>query len=441
MSDAETSAAPIQVNIVAKVLAVFFDVMGLWRPSRYKVLWGGRGGGKSESVARILIGLARLSRIRILCARMYQNSIADSVHRTIADAIREMGLEHEFDIQKTTIIHRKTKSDFIFKGIQRDIGGIKSLKGVKYCWVEEAETVPLYEWQVLDPTFRENGSEIIITYNPDLEDAATHQMFNIHAPPEAIVAEINWRDNPFFPSVLNSLRRAAKRAADAGDDIAQAAYDWIWEGRCRRITDAVIFRNRVVVEDFDEPLGMRPFYGADWGFADDPTTMVRSYIHGTSLYITHEAFGWHVQMDDIPQLLFETVPESKKWPVKGDAAQPMIINYLATRRGYNITAAEKWPGSVEDGIAYLQSFTRIVVHPRCKNIAQEFRLYSWKTDPKQLDEKGNPVVLPIVVDKFNHGIDALRYSLDGYIRGRGPMMIKPSGRAPNRARPPMRIRR
>lgn len=424
---------PHRVEIPAKVLGVFFDEQGIWRPSRFKVLYGGRGGGKSEGVARILIGLARASKTRILCARMYQNSIGDSVHRTIAEAITDMGLEHEFDIQKSTIIHRRTRSDFIFKGIQRDISGIKSLKGVKYCWVEEAETVPLYEWQVLEPTLRVDGSEIIITYNPDLEGAATHQMFTVNPIEDTIGVEINWRDNPFFPPALDQSRRRAKRAADAGDDIAQAAYDWIWEGKCRRITDAVVFRNRVVVEPFDEPANVRPFYGADWGFADDPTVMIRSYEHGGSLYITHECFGWHVEMDDIPDKIFDEIPGSKQWPIKGDAAQPMIISYLK-RQKYNISAAEKWSGSVEDGIAYIQAFKRIVVHPRCTNIAQEFRLYSWKTDPRQLDENGNPVVLPVLVDKFNHGIDALRYSLDGYIRNKGAMRITPSGKAPMRMR-------
>src|ERR1700735_1397957 len=187
-----------EVGIPGKILEVFFDRQGQWRQSRYKVLAGGRGGGKSESIARIFVALARTAKMRFLCARMYQNSVADSVHRTIEEAIIDMGLAHEFDIQKTTIIHRRTRSDFIFKGIQRDIAGIKSLKGVKFAWIEEAESVPQYQWQILDPTFRTEGSEIIISYNPDDEHSATHQMFNVKRPPEpeCIFAEVNWRDNP-----------------------------------------------------------------------------------------------------------------------------------------------------------------------------------------------------------------------------------------------------
>jgi phage terminase large subunit len=427
-----TELATIEAPVVGKVAEAFYNHDGSWRQYtdtghvvRYRVLFGGRGGGKSEGVARIYVMLARSETARFLCARMYQNSINDSVHRTIAEAIEDLGLLQEFDILKSTIIHRATKSDFIFKGIQRDINGIKSLKGVKYCWVEEAESVPAYEWQVLDPTLRVEGSEFAITYNPDLEGAATHQLFNLKAPPEAIVQEINWRDNPWFPPVLERLRSAAQRSADAGSSIDQAAYDWIWEGKCRRLTDAMVFRDRVKVEDFVEPPDMRPFYGADWGFANDPTTLIRSYVLADNLFITHEAFGWHVEIDDIPQAIFDQVPDSRKWPIKGDAAQPAIISYLK-RKGFNISAAEKWPGSVEDGIAYMKGFKTITVHPRCKNIIQEFRLYSWKTDPKQLDENGQPLVLPILVDKYNHGIDAVRYSLDGYIQSKGPIVFDES---------------
>lgn len=434
----------LQMDIPEKVFDAFYDEECNWRADqgiRYVTLEGGRGGGKSEGVARVGIARARTERCRILCTRMFQTSIAESVHRTIVDAINENGLSREFYVGKTSIKHVKTGSDFLFAGLQRDILAIKSLKGVKYCWVEEAENVPQTVWEVLDPTLRVNGSQLWITYNADLEGSATHQHFNLHMPPEGVVRHITYRDNPWFPDSLNQLRLMAKRAADTGDAVAQAAYDWIWEGMCRRITDAIVFRNRVVIEAFEEPEGMRPFYGADWGFADDPTCLIRSYIHQGSLFITDEAYGYHVELDDIPQMIFSRVPGSEKWPIKGDGAQPMIISYLKNRRHYNISAAEKWPGSVEDGIAHLQAFTRIVVHPRCREIAREFRLYSWKTDPKQLDDKGNPLVLPILVDKFNHGIDALRYSHDGYIRGKGPMVIKASGRAPPAApRPPMKLR-
>lgn len=411
----------IDIQIPGKITQAFFTPDGLWRPSRYKVLHGGRGGAKSDTFARLAIGRMRAEPMRLLCTRRYQNSIGDSVHRTLVDAAIELGVADEFAIQRQTIFHKRTGSDAIFKGTARSMGEIKSTKGISVAWVEEAEPVTKEDWQVLDPTIRESNSEIWISYNPDLENGATHQMFAVHPPEDCISLEVNWRDNPWFPPVLDGLRLASKRLADTGDMQAKAAHDWIWEGKCRRITDAVVFRDRWSVEDFDIPWNVERFYrGADWGFADDPTVLISSFIDEATntLFVCHESFGLHVEIDQIGSRIFDMVPDSKSWPIMGDAAQPAIISYLA-RQGYPINPAEKWPGSVEDGIAHLKGFARIVIHPRCVNLIEEFKLYSWKTDPRQLDKHGNPVILPILIDRFNHGIDALRYSLSGYIGSRG----------------------
>lgn len=154
----------------------------------------------------------------------------------------------------------------------------------------------------------------------------------------------------------------------------------------------------------------RLFFGADFGFANDPNTLVRCFILDGRLYIDYEAYAVGVELDEMPQL-YESVPGSHEWPIKADSARPETISYLANRVNppFRISAATKWQGSVEDGIAYLKSFEKIVIHPRCKHAADEFRLYSYKVD-KTTDE-----VLPIILDKSNHIIDGLRYALDGYI--------------------------
>lgn len=410
-----------KTRVPGKIAEVFFDRRTRkWRASRYKVLHGGRGGAKSESLARMVVAVMRAARgNNVLCTRRFQNSISDSVHRTISDAIEEAGLAHEFDIQRQTIIHRRTGNFCLFKGTARSMGEIKSLKGIKYCWIEEAESMPADDWQVLDKTIRVEGSELWISFNPDGEDAPTYQQFVAKPRKDSIVCRVNYYDNPFFPDVLRRLMEADKEAADAGDPGAQAIFDWVWLGETRRLTHAVVFHSRVTVEDFDEPGDVRPFYGADWGFADDPSCLIRSYIDEATntLYITHEAFAWRRELDDLPAL-FDEVPGSRIWPIKGDCSRPETISYVA-RQGFNLTGAEKWPGSVEDGIAHLKAFKRIVVHPRCINIAREFRLYSYKVDPRQLDAEGKPVILPVLVDRHNHGIDALRYAFDGYIQSRG----------------------
>jgi phage terminase large subunit len=169
------------------------------------------------------------------------------------------------------------------------------------------------------------------------------------------------------------------------------------------------------VESFETPHDITDFkrfyFGADFGFANDPSTLIRSFIRDECLWIDYEWFGYHVEIDDMSQW-YTTVPGARLWPIKGDAARPETISYLR-RQGFNIDAAEKWQGSVEDGIAHLKGFKRIVVHERCPRTAQEFRLYRYKTDPRTED------VLPIIIDQHNHAIDAIRYSLDGYIQQRG----------------------
>ena len=191
------------------------------------------------------------------------------------------------------------------------------------------------------------------------------------------------------------------------------AYEWVWEGNTRQISDAIIFNKRVSVESFETPQGVRLFYGADFGFADDPSTLIRFWVDEATntLYIDYEAYGHHVELDEMPAF-YRSVPSVGDWPVKADCARPETISYLA-RNGFNISGAAKWDGSVEDGITHLKGFRRIVVHERCKHTAQEFRLYSYKVDKVTQD------ILPVIVDKHNHCIDAIRYGLDGYIQGRG----------------------
>ena len=116
--------------------------------------------------------------------------------------------------------------------------------------------------------------------------------------------------------------------------------------------------------------------------------------------------------------LFDMIETSRKWPIKADNARPETISFMR-RRGFNISAAKKWQGSIEDGIEFLKSFD-IVVHPRCKHMIDELSHYSYKVDKQTGD------VLPVIVDSFNHLCDALRYSLDGMIRGRGGMTINPA---------------
>lgn len=376
----------------------------IWKPHRYKVYYGGRGSGKSWAVAQALIVMSDLSRIRVLCCREIQNSIRDSSYQVLKDTAERLGIDGRFDFLEAEIRHKSTGSRFIFKGLFHNSQSIKSTEGVDVCWVEEAQTVSEESWSVLTPTIRKPSSEIWVTFNPLLEDDPTTKRFIENPPPEAYVRKVNYDENPYFPPELR-----AQMEWDKANDFEK--YLHVWEGYPRTISDAQIFKGRYVVEDFPDEYGEhadRLFFGADFGFAKDPSTLVRCFIKDKKLYIDHEAYGVGVEIDELPAL-YRSVPGAEKWPIKADAARPETISYLANRAGFRISAAKKWQGSIEDGISYLKSFDKIVIHPRCKHTADEFRLYSYKVD------KTTSEVLPIIVDKWNHIIDGLRYALSDYI--------------------------
>lgn len=378
----------------------------LFVPARYKVLYGGRGGAKSWGIARALVLIAASSKKRILCAREVQNTMRDSVHKLLKDQIEALGLLPWFTITENSI-RSSAGSEFIFKGLRFDVQGVKSTEGIDICWVEEAQTVSQTSWDVLIPTVRSDDSEVWISFNPHEDGDPTYQRFVANPPPDAVVVEINYDDNPWFPDVL---RREMEYCRSVDFD----AYMHIWRGRPRTISQAAIFADKVLVEAFPDDLweqADRLFYGADFGFATDPSTLIRFFILGRRLYISHEAYGVGIELDHMPEF-YDGVPGAREWPIMADCARPETISYIR-RQGINIEAAEKWPGCVEDGIAHIRGFEQIVIHERCKHMIDEANLYSYKVDPKTNQ------VLPVVVDKHNHCWDAVRYGLDGYIQRRG----------------------
>jgi phage terminase large subunit len=376
----------------------------------------------SWSIATALIAKSFEQKRLILCAREFQNSIADSVHRLLSNRITELDLYRYFDIQRNTIICTLTGSEFIFKGLHHNFAEIKSTEGIDLVWLEEAQSMSEDSWRELIPTIRKKGSEIWVSYNPCNDEDPTHQRFVVKPRRgNALVVKVNWDENPWFPAELEE-----ERQWDLAND--PDAYDWVWCGECRRISQASIFRNRYTVQSFEDPEQLdRLFYGVDWGFAESPTVILRMFIYDDCLYITHEAWGINVELDDLPAMfdggiakkngvIWPGVPGVREWPIKADAARPETISYMR-RQGFAISAAEKWPGSVEDGIAHLKGFKKIIIHPRCSHAVQEFRLYSYKTDPKTNE------ILPIVVKKHDHVPDAVRYALDQFIIKRGALGV------------------
>lgn len=382
----------------------------LLEPSRYKGAHGGRGSGKSHFFAEMLVEKCVLNPgTRWVCIREIQKSLAQSVKKLIEDKIVALGVGHLFKVMESSII-APGGGIITFQGMQNHTAEtIKSLEGYDGAWVEEAQSLSARSLQLLRPTIRKPGSELWFSWNPESEDDPVDLL--LRGPKKikgAVVVEVNWQHNPWFPDVLNE-----ERLQDLERDPDE--YEHVWEGGYRVISDAIIFRHRVEVRDFETPAKTRFFHGVDWGFSQDPTVLIRCFVKGEDLYIDEEVFGYHVELDDTPAL-FDAIPTSRTWPLKADSARPETISHIR-RKKFNIGPAEKWAGSVEDGIACLKSFRKIIVHVRCAHVAKEFRMYSFKVDKQTGD------ILPIIVDKWNHGIDALRYALDGYIRGRGPMLL------------------
>lgn len=367
---------------------------------RYKVAYGGRGSAKSWTVARCLILNAIKLKVRILCTRQLQTSIKDSVHKLLCDSINDLKLNEYFNITRDTITCING-SEFIFKGLQNQTNEIKSMEGINFCWCEEAQSISEDSWQILIPTIRKEGSEIWITFNPDREEDATYQRFIKNTPPNSIIELVNYYDNPWFPDVLRKEMEYCK-------EVDFGKYEHVWLGKTVIDTDAQIYHGKFEMLDFETPENVTFYYGADWGFANDPTALIRCFIKEQCLYIDYESGGIGVEFEELPAL-FDAIPDVRKYEIRSDNARPETISYM-TRQGFKTTACPKWKGSVEDGIEYIRSFRRIYVHPRCKHTYEEFKFYSYKQDKNTGD------ILPIVLDKDNHYLDALRYALNPYIQ-------------------------
>ena len=339
-----------------------------------------------------------MAKTNVVCIREIQKSLNQSVKRLLELKIEAMGVGSMFEVQESVI-----KAPFggliIFQGMQNHTAdSIKSLEGYDIAWVEEAQSLSQRSLDLLRPTLRKESSEIWFSWNPNLEsDPVDVFLRSDTPPPNAKVIKVNYSDNPWLPDVLKQeLEYDRKRDPDK--------FAHIWLGEYQRNSEARVFHNWTIEEFTSDPHATYR-QGADWGFAVDPSVLIRCYIEGKRLYVDHEAYMVNCEIDMLPDL-FDRVPDSRKWFIVADSARPETISYMQ-KHGYpKINRATKGAGSVEDGIEFLKSYD-IIVHPRCKHLIDELTLYSYKTDPL------TGQVLPILEDKHNHVIDALRYACEG----------------------------
>lgn len=382
------------------------------QPSRYKVLYGGRGSGKSYAVADALLIEGARRKIRVLCAREFQVSIKDSVHYLLKERVEALGLVGFYDVQETTILGANGTS-FIFKGLRHNIQSVKSTAGITHCWVEEAQAISAESWQVLTPTIRQPGSEIWVTFNPLEKEQVIYDLFVVRGRANTYLRRVNWDENPWFTAALEEERAECQR-------LDPDLYSHIWDGEPLERSDAQVLGGKWAIDTFEPASDWDgPYHGADWGFGSDPTAAVRLWIHGKRLYVERESLEYRLELDDTAAKWQADIPGIEGYTVRADNARPDSISHVRSA-GPNkdrpniphLVGAKKGPGSLEDGIGHLRSYEKIVVHPRCKAFAQECRLYSHRIDRLTGD------VLPDIVDKHNHLIDSARYALEPLIKQR-----------------------
>lgn len=373
----------------------------LLSPARYKGAYGGRGSGKSHFFAELMVECHIMSKTDSVCVRENQKSLQQSVKKLLESKIENLNAGAYFEIQDKRIL-AKNGGLIIFEGMQNHTAeSIKSLEGFDRAWVEEAQTMSQKSLDLLRPTIRRDGSELWFSWNPRWEtDPVDLLLRSKDAPPDSTVIEANYSDNPWFPDVL-------RREMEYDKTRDMDKYMHVWLGQYVRNSEARVFKNWRI-EECDPAPGSILRYGADWGFSIDPSVLIRAWMEGKTLYVDYEAYMVGCEIDSLPAL-FMSVPESEKWPLVADSARPETISYMRKHGFPKILSAVKGVRSVEEGIEFLKSFD-IVVHPRCVHLINELTMYSYKTDP--LTQQ----ILPILADKNNHCIDALRYACEGVRR-------------------------
>ena len=389
-----------RVEIPAKLLPLF-------QPNRYKILYGGRGGAKSWAVARALVSIAATRPLRVLCARETQKSIQESVHRLLKDQIGLLGLDPLFEVQETRILG-KNGSEFSFAGIrQQGVANLKSFEGVDVCWVEEAHVVTKRSWDVLIPTIRKPGSEIWMTFNPELDTDETYTRFVLQPPEGAWVCEVNYSDNPWFPPELEKERLHFQARDPVG-------YDNIWNGKPRAAVEGAIYANEIdalqkrggfTVVNHDPMLLTHTVWDLGW---NDLTVIAMVQRAASELRVIGCLMrSFSTYDDDIAELRklpyrwgTDWMPHDARAKTKssGGKSAEEIVRGL----GRNVRIVPEH--SVENGIKLARTiFPRLWVDKGCVELVNSWKRYRRHKSPDGL-RTGEPVH-----DDASHGSDVLRY--------------------------------
>ncbi len=380
-------------------------LLPLFDPKRYKVAYGGRGSGKSWSVARALIALASSKKIFVLCARETQTSIEQSVHKLLKEQIELMGLSSFYTVQERKIIGANG-SAFVFAGIrQQGIDNLKSFEGADICWVEEAHVVTKRSWNTLLPTIRKPGSEVWITFNPELETDEVYARFVKSKSTESWVKEINYTDNPWFTRELEIERLECLRIAP--DD-----YATVWEGKCRPAVQGAIYAKEIAaLQDsgrvrpvpVDPILPVHTVWDLGW---NDSMSIICFQVLSSEVRIVKYIEDSHRTLADYVADL-----ETLKWrwgtdylPHDGaakDFKTGKSAQEIAQSMGRTVQVIQRM--SIEEGIrATRLMFPRVYVDDGSIDLVNALKRYRRGVN-QRTNEPGAPVH-----DSASHGADAFR---------------------------------
>lgn len=379
----------------------------LFEPSRYKVLYGGRGGAKSWGVARALLILGAQKPTRILCAREFQNSISESVHALLSDQVKALGLSGFYEVQNSTI-RGKNGTEFYFAGLRHNVTKIKSFEGVDIVWCEEAQTISKSSWDTLIPTIRKEHSEIWITFNPMLETDETYQRFVAHPPENAKIIRINWSDNPWFPEVLRQEMESLK-ARDPD------AWLTVWEGHCKQTLDGAIFANEVRAATTDNRFTRVPYDQSkpvhtfwDLGRADKTAIWFAQIVGFEFRLIDYYENQGHALAHYLKHLQTKPYVYGDTW-LPHDAENELLasertIAQQARAAGFKVRITPKV--SINDGINAARTIFGACWFDaeKCADGIQCLRNYRYDVDPDTQQFSQKPLH-----DWASHGADAFRY--------------------------------
>lgn len=362
-----------------------------WREA---AIYGGRYSLKSHTVARVLLLRARMSKIRVACFREFQNSIADSSHQLLADLINRYGWS-EFRIIDNAIVNTITGSDFLFKGLHHNEQSVKSIEGIDIAWIEEAQTITTNSLEVLTPTVRKPGSQIIYTYNRLTEEDPVHVRLVIEGRPNTLVINVNYDialKYGWMPEVIRDEMEDDKLRRPA-------LYRHKWLGE-PNTTEGRIYRDWAVIDDIPHEARLER-RGLDFGYANDPAALVDVYYYNGGYILDEQLYRKGMNNKAIADLI-NNLPQPHTMVV-ADSAEPKSIDELKLY-GVNVQPANKGSGSVNQGINYVQA-QRISFTARSQWLRKEYIGYLWDTDKdgKMLDRP----------QSFNdHLMDAVRYALE-----------------------------